>query len=80
MQINENGANMINPATEKYIDTRAAAKYAKLSVSTLEKLRVFGGGPRYLKLGRRVVYPMDALEEWLRAKECGSTSEYAPAA
>jgi predicted DNA-binding transcriptional regulator AlpA len=78
--VNNSEASLINPGAEKYIDTPTAAKYVKLSASTLEKLRVFGGGPRYLKLGRRVVYSADALEEWLRARECGSTSEYAPAA
>ena len=68
---------MINPGIEKHVDTPAAAKYLKLSASTLEKWRVMGGGPRYLKLGRRVVYSIDALDAWLRERECGSTSEYA---
>ncbi len=62
--------------TEKYVDTSSAAKYAKLSVSTLEKMRVFGGGPRFMKLGRRVVYSTHALDQWLGERECGSTSEY----
>jgi len=32
------------------------AKYLGISTSTLSKLRVFGGGPPFLKFGRRVVY------------------------
>ena len=32
------------------------AKYLGISTSTLSKLRVFAGGPPFLKFGRRVVY------------------------
>jgi predicted DNA-binding transcriptional regulator AlpA len=61
---------------EEFLDTSAAATLTKLSTSTLTKLRLTGGGPRYLKLGRRVVYPRVALLAWLQERECGSTSEY----
>jgi hypothetical protein len=38
------------------LDTAAAAKFTGLAVATLAKLRCIGGGPAYLKLGRKVVY------------------------
>jgi predicted DNA-binding transcriptional regulator AlpA len=61
---------------EEFLDTPAAVKLIKLSASTLTKLRLTGDGPRYLKLGRRVVYSRAALIEWMHERECGSTSEY----
>jgi excisionase family DNA binding protein len=52
-----------------------AAAYTGVSRSTLEKLRVFGGGPRYLKLGRLVRYRQADLEEWLSVRAVSSTSD-----
>ncbi len=53
----------------------AAASHIGLSVSTLNKLRVFGGGPVFLKLGRRVAYDMADLDAWLATKRRRSTSD-----
>jgi hypothetical protein len=38
------------------VDAAAAAALTGLAVATLAKLRCIGGGPEYLKLGRKVVY------------------------
>ena len=51
-----------------------AASYLRLAPATLSKWRVRGGGPEYLKLGRRVVYRMSDLNEWLDAHRRTSTS------
>lgn len=56
-------------------DTRAAASYLGMSKSTLEKTRVFGGGPKYLKLGHLVRYRQQDLDEWMSERLIGSTSE-----
>jgi predicted DNA-binding transcriptional regulator AlpA len=55
--------------------TSEAAIYCGLSMSTLNKLRMFGGGPIYLKLGRSVVYDQDDLDAWLDSKKRQSTSD-----
>jgi excisionase family DNA binding protein len=39
-----------------------------LSRSTLAKLRLTGGGPRFLKLGAAVRYPEEELAIWLASK------------
>lgn len=54
---------------------RDAAVYTGLSTSTLNKLRVFGGGPTFLKLGRRVAYDISDLDAWLATKRRVSTSD-----
>lgn len=60
------------------LDTTGAAAYTGVSRSSLEKLRVYGGGPRYLKLGRRVRYRVEDLESWLSERLVSSTSEQLP--
>lgn len=59
------------------VDTHRAAKHIALSASTLNKLRVYGGGPRFYKLGRRVAYDLVDLNSWLEGRHRQSTSEYA---
>ncbi len=56
-----------------------AARHVGLSVSTLNKMRVFGGGPIFLKLGSRVAYAPADLDEWLETKRRLSTSDTGPA-
>ena len=45
--------------------TEAAAQYIQLSRSTLEKMRCNGKGPKYLKVGGRVLYRQSDLEQYL---------------
>jgi predicted DNA-binding transcriptional regulator AlpA len=58
-------------------DTERAAQRLGLSISTLEKMRCLGGGPAYLKLGRRVVYEVADLDAWKAARRTLSTSQRA---
>jgi predicted DNA-binding transcriptional regulator AlpA len=67
----------INPI---YLQTPEAAARLGLAPGTLDKMRVRGDGPLYLRLTpRRVVYAVDSLDQWARARQFNSTSEY-PAA
>lgn len=50
------------------IRTKQAAAHLGLSKSTLDKLRHFGGGPRYYKLGRAVVYSIADLDAWMQER------------
>src|SRR5579872_3849606 len=54
-----------------------AAAYLGLSISCLNKWRVEGGGPPYLKLGRRVMYDVNDLEQWATQSRRRHTSEMA---
>ena len=54
--------------------TPAAAEYTGFAESTLEKLRVSGGGCPYIRVGRVVVYDPDDLDAWLEAHKRRSTS------
>jgi len=57
-----------------------AAKVLGLAVATLQKYRVTGGGPAFMKLGRAVRYDPRDLEEWKAQRRVRSTSEVAVAA
>jgi predicted DNA-binding transcriptional regulator AlpA len=51
------------------------AHWSGLSVSTANKMRLNGTGPRYLKLGRRVLYDLRDLEEWAAERKRNHTSD-----
>lgn len=59
----------------RYLTNDEAAAYLLLSPRTLEKLRVIGGGPKFRKFGRRVVYALEDLESWASARSCDTTSD-----
>jgi len=52
-----------------------AAELLKLSVRTVERLRVSGGGPKFLKIRHSVRYRPSDVEAWLASRIVGSTSE-----
>jgi hypothetical protein len=61
---------------EQKYETPAAARYlGGIAPRTLEAWRVNGGGPRFIKVGRRVVYRRRDLDAWLTARERSSTSD-----
>jgi hypothetical protein len=58
----------------KMLNASAAAEYCGSSASTFAKLRLYGGGATYVKLGRRVVYDPADLDRWLAEHRRASTS------
>jgi predicted DNA-binding transcriptional regulator AlpA len=58
-----------------YLTPKEAAAYIKSSTSTLAKKRLFGGGPRYLKIGQSVRYLKADLDAWMLADARVSTSD-----
>lgn len=63
------------PRPARYLTNDEAAAYLQLSPRTLEKQRVVGGGPKFRKFGRRVVYAVEDLESWANARACDTTSD-----
>ena len=62
-----------------YLDTKQAAQLLGVSASWLAKARIFGGGPKFIKIGGphgRVLYDVSVLHDWTRSRVHGSTSEY----
>lgn len=62
--------------TPRLLRTRAAAEYCGFAKSTFEKMRVYGGGARFIRRGSAVYYDVQNLDDWLAAlPRFRSTSE-----
>lgn len=60
----------------RYLRTPEAARFLGLSGRTLEKHRTYGTGPKYSKLGGRVVYAVSDLQAWVDRGAKASTSDH----
>jgi hypothetical protein len=54
--------------TTRHLNQIELARRWCLSPRTLERWRWLGQGPRYLKIGGRIVYRLDDVEEFERAQ------------
>ena len=61
--------------TKRYFNAKEAAAYLGLSAKTLNRMRAPGKGPRYTKRGRRVIYDVVDLDEWMAEGKRRSTDE-----
>jgi excisionase family DNA binding protein len=52
-----------------------AAAYIPLSKSKLNELRIKGGGPRFIKIGKRVLYDTADLDKWIEENKRKSMSD-----
>ena len=62
----------------RYLNTAQAARILQLSSRTLEKFRIRGGGPVYMKFGVRVFYRPDDILDWVERTVRTSTSDPGP--
>jgi excisionase family DNA binding protein len=59
----------------KRLNAQEAADYVGVSKGMLDKLRTAGDGPRFIKLGRKVLYDTDDLDRWIESKKQASTAD-----
>ena len=67
-------AGSITPP-RRWLRVRAAAAHLDVGVGTMNKLRIYGGGPAYSKLGAIVVYDITDLDRWAEERKVRSTSQ-----
>lgn len=60
--------------TTRLLTVKEAAQYLRCGISTLNKLRVSGGGPVYVKMHGRVFYKLDTLDRYIARHEMRSTA------
>ena len=53
------------PMSAYAMSTADAAAFVGLSVKTLANMRSDGTGPKYLKVGSKVLYRVSDLEDWI---------------
>lgn len=59
------------------LNTTEAATYLKMSPSWLNKTRLSGTGPVYMKTGGRVQYETSDLDAWLRSSRRTAVYDFA---
>ena len=69
--------NTLSPGDRRVLNENELAQRWGISPKTLQRWRSEGRGPRYLKLSKRVGYPVDAILEFEREALHDSTSERA---
>jgi excisionase family DNA binding protein len=61
---------------ERLLTPLQAAEYLGLTYPTLQRMRTKGGGPAYVKLGkRRIAYPESNLKAWVKGRVATSTAD-----
>ena len=63
--------------TKTHITQAELARRWSISPRTLERWRWTGEGPRFVKLGGRVVYRLEDVEEYEREQIRASTTDHA---
>ena len=64
-----------DPSCVPLLTSAQAAALVGLSRSSLNKMRVYGSGPIFAKLGRSVRYRRNDLDSWVAGRLIGSTSD-----
>lgn len=63
-------------SNDRLLSPAQVCAYLRCGISTLDRMRIRGEGPPYLKIGkRRVGYRWSSIQTWLDSRECQSTIE-----
>ena len=62
---------------DELITTAMLAKELHVTVRACEKWRLYGTGPAFCKIGRKVLYRRQNVREWIEARTCTKTGDVA---
>lgn len=65
----------VGNSRSELLNQREAAEFLRISVRTLERWRVEGREPNFVCVGRRRLYRLADLEDYITAHTVGSTAE-----
>ena len=74
-QSSRDAVNSLSPGDRRVLNENALAQRWGISPKTLQRWRSEGRGPKYLKLSKRVSYPLDAVIDFETNALHDSTSE-----
>jgi excisionase family DNA binding protein len=65
------GVRAAMPTTNgsEWLTAKEAALQLQISVSYLEHLRKYDGGPKFSKIGNRIRYQRSSVDEWARTRQ-----------
>jgi hypothetical protein len=66
---------VIETDDDAMLDVQATERFTGLRAATLAKMRCMGGGPIFVKAGRKVLYRRGDLTAWLNARRVKNTTE-----
>lgn len=72
----ENRACSDQSALQKLLSIRDLMDFLGLSRATLERKRLDGTGPPYVRIGMKIYYPERLLAEWIERNVVRSTAEW----
>lgn len=59
----------LHAQASRYLTSDEAAERCRISTSTIERLRSTGDGPRFARIGGRVIYDAADLAEWVDSQK-----------
>lgn len=61
---------------KSFLSEKALEEITGISTKTWQRYRTKGGGPKYIKIGSRVLYDPADINSYLESKKVASTSAY----
>jgi predicted DNA-binding transcriptional regulator AlpA len=61
---------------ERLVSAKEAARILGVHPNTLCKWRIYGRGPQFIKVGRRIRYSTNKISTWMSERTYSNTSEY----
>ena len=71
--------NFYSLPDEAYVDRETAGAVARVSLASMEKYAIKGGGPPYTRVGRRALYRKSDVLAWIekRGRRVDNTAQLA---
>jgi len=63
--------------SDRFFGPETLSVELKIPVSTLAKWRLYGGGPRYVKMGKNIRYERIDVDQWVESRKRRTTSSKA---
>lgn len=58
-----------------HLTPKETAARLRVAVGTLANWRVFGGGPRFIKIGKKILYPLAEIEAFEQSHLRSNTAQ-----
>ena len=66
----------VNSPRDPLMTVKQTAAYLCVSKSFLDKARLTGEGPGFIRIGRKILYRKSVVDAWLQQRQFASTSQY----
>jgi hypothetical protein len=67
--------NLPDGSATPLLSAKHASSILCVTIGTLAKWRVYGNGPKFIRVNRRIAYHPKDIADWLNARRVCSTSE-----